>query len=132
MIYIVFLMIRRPPRSTRTATLFPYTTLFRSVDLRRPRELGHRHEFGGVTDACGFACESEVADLCKRAARINIPERTHESRSGIHTFSLVPLRACASFSMPCTYPAHRRFPFRTSNGSHRQLLASLKIGRAHV
>src|SRR3546814_2651123 len=27
----VFLMIRRPPRSTRTDTLFPYTTLFRSV-----------------------------------------------------------------------------------------------------
>src|SRR3546814_16427501 len=31
-----FLMIRRPPRSTRTDTLFPYTTLFRSyvVPLR--------------------------------------------------------------------------------------------------
>src|SRR3546814_14701041 len=29
--YIFFLMIRRPPRSTRTDTLFPYTTLFRSV-----------------------------------------------------------------------------------------------------
>src|SRR3546814_10034528 len=27
-----FLMIRRPPRSTRTDTLFPYTTLFRSVE----------------------------------------------------------------------------------------------------
>src|SRR3546814_12199119 len=27
---LVFLMIRRPPRSTRTDTLFPYTTLFRS------------------------------------------------------------------------------------------------------
>src|SRR3546814_15789626 len=26
-------MIRRPPRSTRTDTLFPYTTLFRSIDL---------------------------------------------------------------------------------------------------
>src|SRR3546814_14526266 len=26
-----FLMIRRPPRSTRTTTLFPYTTLFRSA-----------------------------------------------------------------------------------------------------
>src|SRR3546814_4248864 len=26
-------MIRRPPRSTRTDTLFPYTTLFRSVNL---------------------------------------------------------------------------------------------------
>src|SRR3546814_2944584 len=29
----VFLMIRRPPRSTRTDTLFPYTTLFRSASL---------------------------------------------------------------------------------------------------
>src|SRR3546814_3419437 len=27
---VCFLMIRRPPRSTRTDTLFPYTTLFRS------------------------------------------------------------------------------------------------------
>src|SRR3546814_7139021 len=27
-----FLMIRRPPRSTRTDTLFPYTTLFRSTE----------------------------------------------------------------------------------------------------
>src|SRR3546814_2949642 len=27
-------MIRRPPRSTRTDTLFPYTTLFRSVQVR--------------------------------------------------------------------------------------------------
>src|SRR3546814_4717042 len=30
-----FLMIRRPPRSTRTDTLFPYTTLFRSVGVQR-------------------------------------------------------------------------------------------------
>src|SRR3546814_21102817 len=28
--YIFFVMIRRPPRVTRTDTLFPYTTLFRS------------------------------------------------------------------------------------------------------
>src|SRR3546814_10451797 len=36
-------MIRRPPRSTRTDTLFPYTTLFRSprgADLRRPEGPG--------------------------------------------------------------------------------------------
>src|SRR3546814_15357912 len=32
--FFFFLMIRRPPRSTRTETLFPYTTLFRSVVLR--------------------------------------------------------------------------------------------------
>src|SRR3546814_2555947 len=36
-------MIRRPPRSTRTDTLFPYTTLFRS--LAWPRALGI--SFGG-------------------------------------------------------------------------------------
>src|SRR3546814_8257766 len=33
-LWFFFLMIRRPPRSTRTDTLFPYTTLFRSQGLR--------------------------------------------------------------------------------------------------
>src|SRR3546814_2174817 len=32
MCFFFFLMIRRPPRSTRTYTLFPYTALFRSLD----------------------------------------------------------------------------------------------------
>src|SRR3546814_13115846 len=43
---IFFLMIRRPPRSTRTDTLLPYTTLFRSRDQRfviTERGLGARH-----------------------------------------------------------------------------------------
>src|SRR3546814_16807796 len=61
-------MIRRPPRSTRTDTLFPYTTLFRSRDARdggggrsrdRQRRLRHiaagrrsrRPGRGGGTDA---------------------------------------------------------------------------------
>src|SRR3546814_10781259 len=35
-------MIRRPPRSTRTDTLFPYTTLFRSRLLRRGMTYGPR------------------------------------------------------------------------------------------
>src|SRR3546814_4384504 len=40
-----FLMIRRPPRSTRTDTLFPYTTLFRSdgVEAQRQRTFADRH-----------------------------------------------------------------------------------------
>src|SRR3546814_1109406 len=33
--FCFFLMIRRPPRSSRTDTLFPYTTLFRSMSLAR-------------------------------------------------------------------------------------------------
>src|SRR3546814_2455038 len=50
MSFFFFLMIRRPPRSTRTDTLFPYTTLFRSArgkidphqgaDFERVAELG--------------------------------------------------------------------------------------------
>src|SRR3546814_5288237 len=48
-----FLMIRRPPRSTRTDTLFPYTTLFRSRGRRgarrrtRPDGLGRGQGDGG-------------------------------------------------------------------------------------
>src|SRR3546814_7766577 len=38
-----FLMIRRPPRSTRTDTLFPYTTLFRSAE--QPRQNGGAARF---------------------------------------------------------------------------------------
>src|SRR3546814_16418512 len=46
-IIFFFLMIRRPPRSTRTDTLFPYTTLFRSPETVRQRDLA-LHGFAGV------------------------------------------------------------------------------------
>src|SRR3546814_3018800 len=41
---VFFLMIRRPPRSTRTDTLFPYTTLFRS--FTEPGHLQMRIDHG--------------------------------------------------------------------------------------
>src|SRR3546814_9346976 len=48
--FLFFLMLRRPPRSTRTDTLFPYTTLCRSTIFDRPgrpqpgrNALGHQH-----------------------------------------------------------------------------------------
>src|SRR3546814_2750176 len=37
--FVCFVMIRRPPRSTRTDTLFPYTTLFRSRHVVVPTEV---------------------------------------------------------------------------------------------
>src|SRR3546814_13978018 len=43
MLFVFFLMLRRPPRSTRTDTLFPYTTLFRSIVA-----LAQRHKRYGV------------------------------------------------------------------------------------
>src|SRR3546814_10775916 len=50
-------MIRRPPRSTRTDTLFPYTTLFRSPD--RPGDERLSPEIGEqlyTVKACGGPC----------------------------------------------------------------------------
>src|SRR3546814_20416081 len=50
-------MIRRPPRSTRTDTLFPYTTLFRSVEADHvqpeidPRLPGRSHRFARIAAA---------------------------------------------------------------------------------
>src|SRR3546814_1341348 len=57
-----FLMIRRPPRSTRTDTLFPYTTLFRSIlqtyitliiDLSRNRSINEIFQ-GVFYIFCGY------------------------------------------------------------------------------
>src|SRR3546814_13944400 len=51
-------MIRRPPRSTRTDTHFPYTTLFRSTPAQHLFESAQRHRSHGcvrVEDAAGFA-----------------------------------------------------------------------------
>src|SRR3546814_1549430 len=61
-----FLMIRRPPRSTRTDTLFPYTTLFRSgsdchpyaVSGRRRAVGASSHYFHGLHDALHRLCAS--------------------------------------------------------------------------
>src|SRR3546814_13944943 len=83
-----FLMIRRPPRSTRTDTLFPYTTLFRSVgagsghaqqhavhharqpvahaahDRRRPRQHpGHRHPDAGAVGGAELRSEEHTSEL---------------------------------------------------------------------
>src|SRR3546814_2755194 len=57
-------MLRRPPRSTRTDTLFPYTTLFRSrtlgatggaqaVTLTEAQMPTHTHEVTGSTNSAG-------------------------------------------------------------------------------
>src|SRR3546814_1107133 len=50
-------MIRRPPRSTRTDTLFPYTTLFRSYSYAKKHRNNPKFSFGTgkVGDLTGFA-----------------------------------------------------------------------------
>src|SRR3546814_1598925 len=63
-------MIRRPPRSTRTDSLFPYTTLFRS--------LGGRGRGGGGARALSCAQLHPRTDV-------------HQARSEEHTFELQSL-----------------------------------------
>src|SRR3546814_8968235 len=50
-------MIRHPPRSTRTDTLFPYTTLFRSDGERHRPVLLHRAIFGSYERFIGILIE---------------------------------------------------------------------------
>src|SRR3546814_12591950 len=53
-IIVFFLMIRRPPRSTRTYTLFPYTTLFRSTGLADLDVARCDREHAAAADQIGF------------------------------------------------------------------------------
>src|SRR3546814_6598016 len=78
-------MIRRPPRSTRTDTLFPYTTLFLSNELR------HRHaqfrqialqilEIGGAFIGLFIHVQAAI-DLDLQAVPVRSEEHTSELKS---------------------------------------------------
>src|SRR3546814_3726603 len=70
-------MIRRPPRSTRTDTLFPYTTLFRSVDISR--QSTHAHRIRPRWRASPPRCHAPLAD------RWNGAERSEEHTSELQS-----------------------------------------------
>src|SRR3546814_4401186 len=80
-------MIPRPPRSTRTDTLFPYTTLFRSVSATaRPFVLP---PFTQTKTSGRFIARSRVAGA-RRAVREE-PEKAAVNRSEEHTSELQSL-----------------------------------------
>src|SRR3546814_16418854 len=61
-------MIRRPPRSTRTDTLFPYTTLFRSLAMVRYiawaiPSIGFIGTVRGIGQALGLAYKAVEGDI---------------------------------------------------------------------
>src|SRR3546814_9019886 len=111
---IFFLMIRRPPRSTRTDTLFPYTTLFRSEvfahratgvrrDVLQRGGFGRRGgDHGGVRhravffelahdvgDRAGLLADRDVDAL--HARRLLVDDRVDRQRSEEHTSELKSL-----------------------------------------
>src|SRR3546814_9061567 len=67
-----FLMIRRPPRSTRTDTLFPYTTLFRSEEAGRNRRLRQRAE-DRPEDEAGRRAARRAGGECATDQRVDCP-----------------------------------------------------------
>src|SRR3546814_17847998 len=62
-----FLIIRRPPRSTRTDTLFPYTTLFRSAGIAKglwPQSFQPAGDYKLISSVCGqWRSEEHTSEL---------------------------------------------------------------------
>src|SRR3546814_7633474 len=88
-----FLMIRRPPRSTRTDTLFPYTTLFRSHQRKRLGDLGHggpAHRNEHRRRDCKAACYCKSPKQLKMQS-VFLRDRLIDERSEEHTSELQSL-----------------------------------------
>src|SRR3546814_9034187 len=83
-----FLMIRRPPRSTRTDTLFPYTTLFRSVRRNLP---GLARLVAGSADAFPRRDAGRLERNHRRQAAHRDAAIAHPPRSEEHTSELQSL-----------------------------------------
>src|SRR3546814_9293590 len=71
-------MIRRPPRSTRTDTLFPYTTLFRSN-----AENAAEHRMIGVADLKCLSADNGAARI-ERRSEATTNQRTAPIAPGHH------------------------------------------------
>src|SRR3546814_6970642 len=70
-----FLKIRRPPRSTRTDTLFPFTTLFRSK-LVLEQITALNTTTAGMIDSTGELLKTQSGEIHKQAASATIPLET--------------------------------------------------------
>src|SRR3546814_6380510 len=88
-------MIRRPPRSTRTDTLFPYTTLFRSVGQERPCARLSPYGSARCQDRSGRGGVWAARRVLRTSLRFRLscPERKRcdDTRSEEHTSELQSL-----------------------------------------
>src|SRR3546814_2395791 len=84
------LMVRRPPRSTRTDTLFPYTTLFRSILQRRKLRFHELlgAEVAGFRDGIFRPTQGDPAFLLHEAAPVPGIDLLQRSKSRSHVRSL--------------------------------------------
>src|SRR3546814_8656604 len=108
-------MIRRPPRSTRTDTLFPYTTLLPSVD-GLPRRLSDRSLAAELTAQLNYQGDSSLKGLIHQ----------HTNPAGI-----IRDTAIQKVIMNSLGDGVMRELIRRNNGRD-ECCALVKIGRAHV
>src|SRR3546814_3036812 len=81
-------MLRRPPRSTRTDTLFPYTTLFRSPDEAPPVSGNHvagAHLIGLTGTALQDRRGNAIGILLERLNLMMIIDRSEEHTSELQS-----------------------------------------------
>src|SRR3546814_2098775 len=76
-------MVRRPPRSTRTDTLFPYTTLFRSTDeqVQQAQDALASDNIDGA-DCCNATAGNISNDMLKLAPGNNVITWSATDRKG--------------------------------------------------
>src|SRR3546814_6294033 len=127
-------MIRRPPRSTRTDTLFPYTTLFRSVDVSRDSFAGYVEVDGDVSDALSFQLAGRYEHYSDFGDTLNGKVAAR--------FEIVPgvaLRGSASTGFRAPSLAQQFFATTSTNNVAGTLIevgtfpvSNPEIGRAHV
>src|SRR3546814_3648078 len=107
--YCVSLMVRRPPRCTRTYTRFPYTTLFRSIvgdgEARFDRNRGNRIDrgHGHLSQLCARrAVHLAAQDLAHQLLPLRLPllHQPRVERSEEHTSELQSLMR-SSYAVLC-------------------------------
>src|SRR3546814_9996081 len=74
-------MIRRPPRSTRTDTLLPYTTLFRSPEARESQDFTGTRARSAAIGSAGEAVASAGVAAAPDAGAFRSEEHTSELQS---------------------------------------------------
>src|SRR3546814_8585649 len=81
----VFLMIRRPPRSTRTDTLFPYTTLFRSIAVGGVVVDVDERRIADRAEARDVAAENRLRDVTRGIEEFEVGIRSEEHTSELQS-----------------------------------------------